>query len=105
MNKKLFKYFMIILNVILAFAVISFIVVKSHFLYLIPRIKTIKNLLPNAVSRVAENPRCYKVLTADVSYEYSSKDYIVFYVDCSTADNIFNIERFFVTEDELTKNK
>jgi len=105
MSKKLIKYFIIIINIILSFAVISFIFIKSHFLYFIPRIKTIKNLIPKAVNNVAENPKCYKVLNADVSYEYSNKDSLIFYVDCSTSDNIFNIERFFVTEDELTKNK
>lgn len=105
MDKKFFKVFLYIINIIFIFVVISFIVAKSHLLYFLPRIKTIKHLIPFAVSKIAEKPQCYKVLNADVSYEYSSKDNIVFYVDCSTSENIFNIERFFITEDELKKDK
>ena len=105
MNKNVFKNFMYFINILFIFIVLSFIVIKSHLLYFLPRISTIKNLISLAVSKVAENPQCYKVLNADVSYEYSSKDNIVFYVDCSTSENIFNIERFFITEDELKKEK
>ncbi len=105
MNKKIFKIFMYVINIIFIFIVIAFIFEKSHLLYFLPRIKTIKSLIPLAVNKVAEKPQCYKVLNADVSYEYSSEDYMVFYVDCSTSENIFNIERFFVTEDELKKDK
>lgn len=104
MSKKIFKIIVYIVNIIFIFIVLSFIVAKSHLLYFLPRINTIKNLIPLAVNKVSEKPQCYKVLNADVSYEYSSKDYIVFYVDCSTSENIFNIERFFVTEDEIKKD-
>lgn len=105
MNKKFFKIFISILCIISLFVVFSFILKKSKFGYLFTNIKEIKTLLPLAINKVAQNPQCYKVLNADVSLEYSTKDSLIFYVDCSTSQNVFNIERFFVTEDELILNK
>ena len=105
MKNKILRWIVLTINIIVLFSVFSFIFVKSHLVFLIPKIGKIRNLLPIAKTKISENPRCYKVLNADVSYEYSSNDTLVFYVDCNTSENIFNIERFFITEDEIMLNK
>lgn len=105
MKNKIFRWIVLIINILILIAVFSFIFAKSHLMFLLPKIGKIRNLLPIAKNKIEENPRCYKVLNADVSYEYSSNDTLVFYVDCNTSENIFNIERFFITEDEIMLNK
>lgn len=60
-------------------------------------IDDINSMMPLAVQRVAENPRCDAPEAADLSDNRSSpKVEAVFYVDCS------NGERFYVSQNELS---
>lgn len=72
--------------------------------YGINGIKKINNLMPKVAELVARNNRCSKVLDVDVSDERSSKNSLVFYAECGDMNDFMNIERFYVSENDLKNN-
>ncbi len=68
-------------------------------------INRINKLAPKAAKLVAANPRCTRVMQVDVADDKSTKNSITFFVDCGSINDIRNIERFYVSEQQIKSNE
>lgn len=73
--------------------------------YGINTINRINKLAPKAAELVAANPRCTRVMQVDVADDRSTRNSITFFVDCGSIKDIRNIERFYVTEQQIKNNE
>lgn len=104
MTLKILKNKILVTTGIIITSFIILGVLSFYFIDYISKIKVMNELLPKITETVLENSDCTKILNIDVSYQLSTKDNLIFYADCGTDGNLFKIERYYISENDI-KNK